>query len=361
MRNGRYPTAVIILCSAAICCLACPSPAQNTGPVGANLSDTQQQPVQNQPVQNQAVQNQAVPNQALPNPVMQQPPTQPFPQLSPQHIKYIDDLLGIWEQSSSQVKRYTCDYMCWEYDPEFCNWRDPGNNKLAAYMIKTGEIRFSDPDKARFETSALWGFDGPPAEPGQDPKYQQRDKEENRERWICDGKAIYEFDFQNQRLYETDIPAEMQGQGLANSPLPFLFGAKKEQVLARYWVRVITPQGAVDEYWLEAWPKRREDAQTYQKIELVIAKEDFLPKSLHIYAPNYDAVKNPVSRAFEFQNRKINSNWSNIQNALGWFVRPQTPIGWKRVDRNQLQSPQQSMPPGGLIRPAAAPTDQIIK
>ena len=144
MRNGRYPAAVIFLCSAAICCLASPSPAQNKGPVGANLSDTQQQPVRNQAVQ----------NQALLNPARQQPPTQPFPQLSPQHIKYIDDLLGIWEQSSSQVKRYTCDYMCWEYDPEFCNWRDPGNNKLAAYMIKTGEIRFSDPDKARFETSA---------------------------------------------------------------------------------------------------------------------------------------------------------------------------------------------------------------
>ncbi len=342
MRNGRCPTALTLLICTAVCCVAIPSSAQNTGPVGTNLSDTQQQPT----AQNQAIQNL---------------PTQPFPALSPEHIKYINDLLGIWEQSSSQVKRYTCDYTCWEYDPEFCNWRDPGNNKLAAYMIKTGAIRFSDPDQARFETSALWGFDGPPAVAGQAPKYQQRDKEENRERWICDGKAIYEFDFQNQRLYETAIPPEMQGNGLANSPLPFLFGAKKEQILARYWVRNITPQGAVDEYWLEAWPKRREDAQAYQRIELVIAREDFLPKSLHIYAPNYDPVKNPVSRAFEFQNRKINSNWSNIQNAFGWFVRPQTPIGWKRVDRNQLQSPQQEMPPGSITRPAANPNGQIIK
>ena len=341
------------ICCAAICCLASTSDAQNNGQVGATFGDTQ--------LQNQAAQNQAAQNQAAQNQVAQNQPTQPFPPLAADHLKYIDDLLGIWEQSSSQVKRYTCDYMCWEYDPEFCNWRAPGNNKLAAYMIKSGQIRFSDPDQARFETSALWGFDGPPAEPGQDPKYKQRDKEENRERWICDGQAIYEFDFQNQRLYETTIPIQMQGKGLVNSPLPFLFGAKKEQILDRYWIRVITPQGAVNEYWLEAWPKRREDAQTYQKIELVIAKEDFLPKSLHIYAPNYDPVKNPVSRAFEFQNRKINSNWSNIQNALGWFVRPTTPIGWKRVDRNAFQSQPQQMPPEGLIRPAAAPNERQIK
>ena len=174
MRSGQYSTALMMICCATIYCLASISGAQNDIQIGATFGDTE--------IQNQAAQIRAAQNQ----------PTQPFPSLTADHLKYIDDLLGIWEQSSSQVKRYTCDYMCWEYDPEFCNWRSPDNNKLAAYMIKSGQIRFSDPDQARFETSALWGFAGPPTEPGQDPKYQQRDTEENRERWICDGQAIYD-------------------------------------------------------------------------------------------------------------------------------------------------------------------------
>lgn len=280
-------------------------------------------------------------------------PQAPFPPLTAEHQQYIERLLEIWEQSSGQVKRYTCDYMCWEYDPEFCNWRDPRNNRLAAYMIKTGTIRFAAPDKARFETEQVWGFDGEPDNPGGEPKYAQRSEEENRERWICDGKAIYEFDFQNKRLYETSIPPEMQGEGLINSPLPFLFGAKKDQLLERFWIRVVTPQGAENEYWLEAWPKRREDAQNYQKLEVIIAREDFLPKSLHIYAPNYDAARNPVSRVFEFQNRKVNSNWSGVQDALGLFVRPQTPIGWTRVDRSTMPTDSQ-MAPGSNTAGGAA-------
>ena len=89
MRNGRHPTAVIQLCSALIACLASPLAAQNTAPVQTNLNDNQQP----------AIANQAVGNPALLNPGVQQPPTQPFPELSPEHIKYIDDLLGIWEQN----------------------------------------------------------------------------------------------------------------------------------------------------------------------------------------------------------------------------------------------------------------------
>ena len=284
-------------------------------------------------------------------------PQRPFPPLSPDHQQYLEQLLTIWEQSSSKVKRYTSDYMCWEYDPEFCSWRDPANNRLAAYLIKSGTIRFLAPDKARFETERVWGFDGPPEQAGQEPQYKPRSEKENRERWICDGKAIYEYDFTNSRLYETRIPPEMQGDGLVNSPLPFLFGAKKDQILDRFWIRVITPEGADNEYWLEAWPKRRQDAQNYRKLELIIAREDFLPKSLQIFAPNYDPIKNPVSRVFEFKNRKVNSNWSGVQNAMGLFVRPQTPIGWKRVDRNALPASPQAAAPGPANRQTARPNE----
>ncbi len=157
------------------------------------------------------------------------PPGQPdWLPLTADHTEFIEKLLDHWQKSSDQVKQYKCDFMRWDYNPDFCNWRDPKDNKLAAMSVMSGQIRFATPDQARYDTTQVWDFDGPPDQPGDDPKYKARDKTENQERWICDGEAIYQFDFQNKKLYETDIPPEMQGKGLMNSPLPFFFGTAKK-------------------------------------------------------------------------------------------------------------------------------------
>jgi TIGR03009 family protein len=263
-----------------------------------------------------------------------QEPVQPaqMPPISLEEQQYIEKLLEHWEKSSSQIKHCTCEFTRWDYDPQKVSWRDPRNNSLAAHTIMIGQIRYAQPDKAEYESNQAWDFAGPPDQPGGEPKLVERDRTSQHEKWVCDGSAIYDYDYVNKRLYETVIPPEMRGNGLANSPLPFFFGAKKDLILNRYYLRVITPQGAENEYWLEAVPKTREDAQIYQKVQIVIASEDFLPKSLHVFAPNYDPVNNPVSRHFEFQNRKVNSPFAGLNQLLGGGIRPKTPIGWERVD-----------------------------
>ena len=144
---------------------------------------------------------------------------------------------------------------------------------------------------------------------------------------------IYHYDYANKRLNEAKIPAEFQGQGLVNSPLPFfIFGADKQLILDRYWVRPLRPNGATNAYWLEAFPKRVEDARIYKKLEIIISADDFLPSSLVMYASNYDPKTNPSKQTFEFTNRKINSHLEAIQDFFTKFGRPPTPIGFKRVD-----------------------------
>jgi hypothetical protein len=147
----------------------------------------------------------------------------------------------------------------------------------------------------------------------------------------------------------------MQGKNLVHSPLPFLFGASKDEILDRFWLQITTPKGVEDEYWLEAFPKRVEDARNYKKLELVLSRNDFLPSSLRLYAPNYDEEKGIlVHRVFEFRNRKINDALSGIQNFTGNFIRPQTPIGWTRVERPaDFPNGQDRKPPEFLTRPAA--------
>ena len=280
-------------------------------------------------------------------------PRRPFPELQPSEVEYLHKFLDFWEHSSQQVERYTCNFQRFDYDTEIVNYRDPQTQQLAACSVAYGNIRYAQPDRGRYETTDVLTFTEPPKTPGGQAKYDKLDNDIKKERWICDGENIYTFDFSNKKLYEEEIPVEMRGEEIVNSPLPFLFGAKKAQVLERYWVRVIPQpknQQNQNEYWLEAYPKRIEDARLYSKVEIIIAAEDFLPKAIHLYSPQYDPQKNNYSsRYFAFTNRKKNSQLTKVQDFFGWFVRPTTPLGWQRTQMsNRLQQPQQAALPDGI-------------
>ncbi len=184
-----------------------------------------------------------------------------FP-LSAEHTQYVDDLLSYWEQNSNAVSKYKCNFRRFTYDTDIVDWRAPQSNQLAAHEVAFGEIRFAAPDRARYETTRVMRFAEPPQQPGGEAKYKESEGNSEHERWICDGTRIYEFDFQNKRLTESEMPQEMQGN-IAESPLPFIFGGNKTQVLKRYWVRSATPKGVENEYWLELYPKRIQDARVY--------------------------------------------------------------------------------------------------
>lgn len=283
-----------------------------------------------------------------------------FP-LSAEHTKYVDDLLTYWEKNSTAVNKYKCNFRRFEYDPGVVQYRDPRNNQLAAHSVAFGEIRFAAPDRARYETNRLVEFKSPPAQAGADAKYDDVKGDAHLERWICDGESIFEFDFEAKRLYDTKLPREMQGN-VAESPLPFIFGGKKGEVLQRYWVRSATPKGVENEYWLELYPKRAQDARIYSKIELVIAKEDFLPKAMHMYDAQYKKG-NEKSKYFTFENRVVNNQWDKFKDALGQFVNPKLPgPNWKRVARQAPGNSQASAPPqyqggaGNQVRQASGQT-----
>lgn len=258
----------------------------------------------------------------------------PF-QLTEQETQYRDQVLDYWQQSSDKIKKYSCEFRRYEFDTDRVAHRNPKTNQLSAASIGVGELFFSAPQRGRYEVNEIWRFAGPPKNGSEQADYELLKQELFREKWICDGATIYEFDFEQKRLNETQLPPEMQGaNGLANSPIPFLFGAKRAEILNRYWVRVVTPKGTKGEYWLEAYPKKADDAQNYKKIEIVIAEADFLPKAMHMYGAQYDPKKgNFASMQFEFDNRRANA--IDLRN---FFTRPQKPMGWERVQVQPLTS-----------------------
>lgn len=277
----------------------------------------------------------------------QQPAGFPLPKAEQD---YIQQLLAFWEGTSSQIKRYRCTFRRWQIDHEVCNYRNPDNNQLVAAMISVGTVRYSSPDNGMYEVLQKWQFTAPPANPGEDAVYE-RPAQKNpdfieTEKWICDGKKIYEYDYQNKRLYELTLPPEAQGEGLKNSPLPFVFGAKATELLERYWIRDVTPTSAHgQQYWLEAWPKRTSDAQAYSKIEIILSRDPFLPIAIHMYAPNYDPKLNPSKMVFAFEERQINGKLDNLSDFMKNFINPRTPFGWDRVPRDLIQDPRDQQNP----------------
>ena len=279
----------------------------------------------------------------------QLPPGFPLPADEQQ---YIEQVLDFWQQTSDKVKHYKCDFLRYDYDTEFVNIRDPRTNQLYAHHQATGEIRFAAPDKARFETTKVFKFTGAPKEQGGNAIYEPLKGHSMwgrtiNECWVCTGQSVFSFDFEQKARHEEKIPPRLQGN-VVESPLPFLFGAKKDDVMKRYWVRYI-PKYETDaqekliknEIWLDIYPKRINDAQNYSKVELILSADDFMPLAIHMYAPNYNPAKNNYSsRYFIFQNRQVNGRWSLLQGWLNRFVEVSVPPTWRKVD--SLNTPAQS-------------------
>jgi len=267
------------------------------------------------------------------NAAQQQPQMLPAPfQIGAKEQKYIDDVLGFWEYRSGKVFHYETKFRRWEFDSQF----GPAD---AHKTFSEGLVKYEKPDKGLFKVESIRHWTAP-QQPGGQASYEERPGEVM-EHWVCDGKSIFEFDVANQKLKEYKLPPEQQGLAIANGPLPFLFGAKKQDILNRFYLREKTPPDVTDEYWLEAWPRFQADAQNYRFIEIIIDKEQFLPVAIQVYDRSYDPHSQPPNTSrttYEFLDRKPyeqNALTQNLRQMFGRaFFEPSLPRGWQRVVEN---------------------------
>ena len=61
------------------------------------------------------------------------------------------------------------------------------------------------------------------------------------------------------------LPKEMQGEAIADGPVPFIFGAKADKMKQRYWIRDVTPKEEIGQRTLAGSlseiPARRDEFQ----------------------------------------------------------------------------------------------------
>ncbi len=222
-------------------------------------------------------------------------PQAPFV-LDAQQQQHVDWVLKAWEQRSAQVKTFICKFVRREYDEVFGQGDEPTHTDY-------GEIRYEAPDKGLF-----W----------------VREPENRQERWVCDGDSVFEFNFVAKKLTEYELPPELRGKAIANSPLPFLFGATAESLRQRYFLRLITPSDRPNEVWLQAYPKFREDAANFSRAELILAGREMTPFALQLYLPN-----GKTRLSYVFEDIRVNPTLTNFLQRDPFRV--STPSGWERV------------------------------
>ena len=184
---------------------------------------------------------------------------------------------------TASVKTFDCEFKRWTYDVIF----GPPNQPK---FIDTGIIKYAAPDRGMFRVEKT-------EKDGKDVPIEDA----RAEHWISDGKSIFEYNHTKKQLTEHKLPPELQGKAIADSPLPFLFGADTQKLKQRYWIRIVTPADVKDKIFLEAYPRYQQDAANFYRAEFIIMTEGMAPYALNLVQPN---KKDRI--AYQFYNIVVN-------------------------------------------------------
>jgi TIGR03009 family protein len=235
--------------------------------------------------------------------------------LSQSEINALENLLADWEKRNKEIHVLESKFFRWRYDAIF------GDAKKQP-PPEEGNLRFAGPDKAWMRIEA------------KDAKLS--------EQWLCDGRAVFQWDYTNKVVTEWIMPPEMQGKGIGDGPLPFVFGIEAQKLKQRYFMRIVTPPNVQNEVWLEAYPKYQRDAANYSKVEVILelvgAGRTLFPFAIQVYAPN---GKDRI--VYQLQNPKINPRQPILELFGPDPWKPSISFGWSK--RTELPSaPAQSQP-----------------
>ena len=239
-------------------------------------------------------------------------------------------MLEIWERESGNIKTFKCPFERLEYDAVF----GPGGN--IPKSKSEGHLRYAKPDKGMFRIDEIRYYDAESRE------WKPRENDPG-EHWVCDGASVYEYNAAKKQLIVRELPPDQRGTAIADGPLPFLFGAKRKKLRQRYFMRIT--QVTDSQIWLVAYPRTARDAASYRYVELILDREKFLPAALQVYLPGGKS-----RTVYVFGDARINDPLSMFG---GVFLKPRTPLGWKKVIEKIPTGPtHQASRPGA---PAAAP------
>ena len=257
---------------------------------------------------------QRTPNSAAPRagqpaarPAAPKPAAAPF-QISPQHLQVLRNVLKKYEQETSKIKTFSATLGRLEFDPV---WGPKDKERTRG----EGILMYTKPDRAKFVIGKVTVYDA--------RKKEYVPDDNAKEHVAVNGKEVILKDYRKKQVIVQPLPKELHGKGIFYGPLPFVFGAKAEDLERRYFMRITTPANVKGQIWLEAHPRFQADAANYKKVDLIIGEKDMLPVAIQVHKPN---GKNKT--VYTFSNQKVDPfKWNLLSD--DYAIR--TPLGWKRV------------------------------
>jgi TIGR03009 family protein len=224
------------------------------------------------------------------------------------------------------VKTFDARFRRWDYDGVF------GNGTVPKKYVE-GSLKYASPDKGYYHL------------------------DDDSEKWICTGDAIFEFRLDLKKVREHRLPENMRGKAISDGPLPFVFGVEAAKMRARYWLRITTPAEAAEknQVWIEAYPKFAKDAANFSRVDVILSFtfENGVVTKLEPHAINLVMPNQKDRTAYQFTQMTTNGVLNNLGETLGIFVRPATPLGW------QHELMDDGMATGTEPSPAAGPAAGI--
>jgi TIGR03009 family protein len=250
--------------------------------------------------------------------------------LTPAQEAELNQFLTRWEKYGDQMERFECEFNCFHFRnailPAVKNDK-PADPNAPTYTT-FGKIKFASPDKGLYEVSGEWIDD-------------KRVGGRKRMKLVCNGDSVFEYKFGDQEVVEFPLSEEQKGSSIQNGPIPFVFGAKAEDLKRRYFLRLITPpQQRGRQIWLEVWPRWREDADEFRNVQMILDAETLKPIGMQKFDTN-----GKTRSVYQFSNVEINPR--NLKEfLLGDPFTAKVPFGWKkRTDNALLEQPQVSRQP----------------
>jgi TIGR03009 family protein len=231
---------------------------------------------------------------ALPGNREKPAPTNEAPAIPPslQMPKELDDILSDWERHTAMLKRLQGDFSMYRYDTVF-----------ETETRADGTFWYQQPDKGRMDLrkpdpkTVLRNEANQPISGKKNLKdVPYKFKEKSPETWVCTGEVIRKFDHGNEdngeKTYsEVVIPEKFQGEEIRNSPLPFLFGLKKEEAKRRYVLNLGDMHNTVPKnlkspiIHIVAHPLDERDAREWSRAEILLHSDTFLPYAIRTFDP----------------------------------------------------------------------------
>jgi hypothetical protein len=239
------------------------------------------------------------------------PVPDPF-HLTADQAEELDRLLVDWETRQRHVRTLSCNFTLWEYDRHTCFPCQPRQYE--------GELKYAWPDKAHFHILG-----------------------DEREEWLRDGRDVIEMNHRNREIRQYRLPADRIGKPIQGWPLPFLYGVNSVDLRSRYWIRITTPEDAIDQVCLEFRPREIPErsqigwlekfAMTlflalrngpffqFERADLILTKPALQP-----YAIRFHYAASHSRKVFMFDDLKLDAAKPEEMD-----IRVPTRIGWRRI------------------------------